>query len=350
MTNRSRLQTTTLAAVLALSGCSTVGTKPGSNLAEMPAGGGLTVLTKAVEVFAKDLVDSAEHPEDKTKAHKAYRSGLSALDLQCERYLDAVGLANQAATNERKQTALAGGLLASLMGLTGSTSKQVAGVAAGFSFAGSSLDAYTTSYLFSDAAKSVTRVVRQSQDAYLGALSYEPDDLDYPTIVRLLTGYEAVCRPAQIRALIDDAIAKSRVVSETPPLQAVDAEVGAVLEALAAEFGQRFNEAEAIVLYAWLTNTAERKSNFDAREPVASLKKRPMTDEELARRLGRSLLSVSLAGSAVAQRWAGPVQSLRAVAAAPAPAASGARGLPPPPPVQPARKATVRTPILTTTR
>lgn len=315
-----------------LQGCSTLQTGPGKTIAETPITGASSLFDKAVLTFGERLSTSADEPAESGKAAAALLAGRAMLDLQCERYLDAVGSANQASSNERKQVSLVGGFAAAIMGLTGSTARQIAGVATTFSFAGSSMDAYTTTYFFSDAAKSVTKIVRQSQSAYLTALEAEAPELNYPNVVAILTGYEALCRPSQIRALIDDSIAKTTIVAEVRSPQPGDAEVGTVLTTLSVALGQPISELEAINLYAWYKNPSSRSSGAktELNEPIASLKKGGMTDERLASLLSRSFLSISLAGSAVPARWAPTVKQLL-VTPAPAAGAATAAGSAPSP-------------------
>ena len=322
--------------LVTLQGCSTLQTGLGKTIAETPISGASTVFEKSATTFGTKLSASADDPGDSGKASETLLAGRAMLDLQCERYLDAVGSANQASTNERKQVSLVGGFAAAIMGLTGSTAKQIAGVATSFSFAGSSMDAYTTTYLFSDAAKSVTKIVRQSQSAYLSALESQDPELNYPNVVALLTGYEALCRPAQIRALIDEAIAKTTIVAEVKSPLPVDAEVGSVLSALTAALGQPISEPEAINLYAWYKNPSSRSTGAktESNEPIASLKKAGLTDARLVSLLSQAFLPISLASSTVPSRWAPAVKQILATAAPPAPTpAPGAAAAPAPAPV-----------------
>lgn len=351
---------TVFTAVTLLSGCSTYQASPGKTIADTPVRVGVTAFDNAAETFAKDLQASATNSDQSAAAIKAFRSGRAMLDLQCDRYLDAVGGANQAASNERKQVGLIGGFTSAIMGLTGSSAKQIAGVATTFSFAGSSMDAFTTAYLFSDAAKSVTKIVRESQSAFLGSIQGDLSDLDYPGTVAILTRYESVCRPAQIRALIDEAIAKGTVVVEPAKSQASDPEVASVLAVLSTQFGRPISETEAINLYAWYKYPKDRSTGpkTEANEPIASFKKSNITDETLEKRLSQAFLSISLAGSAVPARWEPAVQQIRKVPAAavvPAPAQFPAQDIAPAPGHTPAQSQTppptvprlLRLPVLT---
>ena len=209
-----------LAVALLLTGCATYKSLPGATIADTPVRGGTTAFELAVETFALDLKDSAANPGQTALAFKAFRSGRAMLDLQCDRYLDAVGSANQAASNERKQLGLIGGFASAIMGLTGSSAKEIAAVATTLSFAASSMDSFTTTYLFSDAAKSVTKIVRESQSAFLGSVQGGMGGMDYSDALTVLGRYETVCRPAQIRALIDEALSKGNVVAVNAPAPA----------------------------------------------------------------------------------------------------------------------------------
>lgn len=313
-----------LAIALASSGCATSGVGPGTSLADARVVGQRTAVEHALDRFGLDLQAAMNsEPQEPKKSLKALRSGLALLDLQCGRYIDAVGSANQAATNERRQVSLVGGFASAIMGLVGNTAKEVAGVATAFSFAGSSMESYTTAYLFSDAASSVTKIVREAQQAWLAGVDTPENlaNLDSADVVRLLVDYERLCRPAQIRALIDQSIAKGTVVADRG--RSSDADVVAVLQSLQAILGVPVTEAEAVVLYAWSRNPAQREAGAKLSElaPVKSLMAK-WKPAELDRLLAQAFLSVSLAGSRVPERWSAAVKSMLA----PAPTTAGEEG------------------------
>lgn len=329
------------ALALALAGCATRSVAPGPTIADtpVPAAAGepaLTVFQHAAETFARALQASAAAPADTGKAATAFLSGRAMLDLQCERYLDAIGGANQAARNERQQVSLIGGFTSAIMGLTGSGAKEIAGVATAFSFAGSSMDAYTGAYLFSDASKSVGKIVRDGQGAFLGAVQGQVASLAYADAVALLTAYEAICRPAQIRHLIDEAVSRGTVVTERPGGErSGEAEVGSVLVLLRTQLGRSVSEEEAIVLYAWYRAPSALRDRIAARfEPAKSLVA-SLGAATLDQRLAQAFLPLTLGGSLVGARWAAGAADIARAAdpppapppgamAAPAPAASPA--------------------------
>jgi len=86
---------------LSMCACSTVNTGQGKTIADIRIDGDITVFNKAETTFAQDLQQSAADPSATDKALKAFKTGRALLDLQCDRYLDAVGGANQSASNER---------------------------------------------------------------------------------------------------------------------------------------------------------------------------------------------------------------------------------------------------------
>jgi len=318
-----------LVAVAALAGCATARVAPNAPLADTKVdAGGKTAFEHALEVFGKDLTASAVTPEDPPKAQKALRSGLSVLDLQCSRYLDAVGMGNQSASNERRQVSLVGGFVSAVMGLAGSAAKEIAGVATAFSFTGSSMESFTTAYLFSDVASAVTKIVREAQKAWLDSVTTPGNlaDMGSADAIRLLADYERICRPAQIRALIDQSIARGTVVAER--VRTSDADVGAVLQSLQATLGASVSEVDAIVLYAWFKNPGQRDSgaNLSAQGPLPGLLKN-RDAVVLQRQLAQAFLPISLAGSPVPDRWSAAVKSLLPI---PAPASAAGAALPAP--------------------
>ena len=211
------------------------------------------------------------------------------------------------------------------MGLTGSSAKLISGTATSFSFAGSSIESFTTAYLFSDASKSVNKIVRESRQAFMASVQQnDMTTLDYPNAVTLLTGYEAVCRPAQIRALIDDAVAKGTVVAETAGSKQVDSEVGNLLNTLTSIFRRPVTEVEAINLYAWYKYPGQRNSGAktEVNEPIRSLKLAGDTDATLQQKLSQAFLNTQLIGSTIPGRWAAAVEQIVSVGTSGVPAAT----------------------------
>ncbi|MET0382497.1 MAG: hypothetical protein ABW032_03645 [Burkholderiaceae bacterium] len=306
---------------LCLGGCALTKVTPGPTISETRFGAataaatpepGTSVLAHAELVFAANLSASAGAPDDSSKASQAYRSGLALLDMRCDVYLDALGSANQAAANEQKQVGIVGGFVSAAMGLAGSSAKAIAATAATFSFGGSSLDAFTTSFLFSDAAKSVVKLVQQSRSAYKAAVLDQATTLDYPGAVALLTGYEQICRPAQIRSLVDEAVAGAKVVAENPGALSSQSATTVLLGSLTGLLRVGVAEADGIVLYAWSTSDAAGRARLQANSKFLSDLVAKETAQKLDEELRPAFAPLALDGNPVAARWADAVAVLKA--------------------------------------
>lgn len=211
-----------------------------------------TVLSRAVDDFYTRYTTSAElttaSPEN---AQALLNAGRVLIELRCEEYLDAIGQSTQAAGNLRQQTNLVGGLSSALMGVTGSSAKEIAGVASAFSFAGASMDAYSTAYLFADAGTSIVKLVHASQELFMEEVnkSLQSTVLNHTNAMHILLGYQSICRPAKIRALVNDALSKAQVVAEIVPDNGADLEVIGVLAQLTRALREPISEGDAIRIY-----------------------------------------------------------------------------------------------------
>lgn len=246
---------TVLGLTAVLAACSTAPPVPDTRLAETRRGtGDVTVLEESLATFwVRYKASNATEEDDPDSARAMLDAGRVLLDLRCSKYLDEIGMGNQSASNVRQQIGLTGGLASALMGITGSAAKEVAAVASAFSFGGSSFDAYTTAYLFADAGTSVIKLVQKAQAAYWDRSDAELArvSVNHRAAVQALVGYESICRPAEIRALIRDSIGKAEIVAD------IDVDNGVQLEVvgLLARVSQVLRvpavaEDEALALYA----------------------------------------------------------------------------------------------------
>src|SRR5262249_8185342 len=110
-----------------------------------PSGGSCNTIDYAKAKFAQALKTNLDTPTS-DNAQAAFNAGRLYLDLGCESYLTQLGIALQSESNDRAQVNLVSGLTSSILGLAKAGSGVVAGVAAGFSFTGSSLDSSATHY------------------------------------------------------------------------------------------------------------------------------------------------------------------------------------------------------------
>lgn len=328
-----------------VAGCATAGASPGPTIGQLtfteqarPASPskGMTVAEWSAVVFVHDLVASAASPEDEDLAVKAFRTGKAFLDHHCNAYMNTLGNANQAASNERKQIGIIGGLVSALMGLTGSDAKDIAIAAATLSFTASSRDAFTSTFLFSDAANSITSLVGRAQRAYLKSVEGDLAILDYSATVALLAGYERLCRPAEIRRLIDESVAEAslKVPNTTKPL-ASPQEVASLLEKLTKDLGRPVSEAEAITLFAWFSKPG-RRAEVKSGSPFITSLLAALGDNDAAleSKVQNSLLPIGVNDDPIALRWSASVNAVpgalptlpkAAAVGAPAPAVPSAQ-------------------------
>ena len=315
-----------------LAGCATVGTSPGITVAKttfvdaaLPSAPakGASVIDWSAAVFVHDLRASAANPDDDAQAVKAFRTGKAFLDLQCSAYIDALGSANQAASNERKQVSVIGGLATALMGLTGSEAKDIAIAATTISFAGSSMDAFAGTFLFSDAAKSISKLVGDAQSAYMTSVADNLTTLDYSAAVALLVGYERLCRPSDIRRLIDEAVTAATLVTESPGKLPTDSAIVMLLGQLAGALGQPVSEADAVVLYSWFSKS-DRRNDIKTQSPLLTglLSTPGSTDAALESKLKLPFLPLGIKDHPLALRWATAIHAVPG-AAPPVPVAAG---------------------------
>jgi hypothetical protein len=323
-----------LSLALSLSACSTLRVSPGDSFADLVDAAGKTVVENSQATLLAKMTASARSPGDSTAAAALWLSGRSMLDLRCQRYVDSVGMTNQSAANERKQTGLAGGVITALMGLTGSPAKQISGVGSLFSFAGSSMDVYTSTFLFSDAAKSIRTIVELSQNKFLEEVSAPAT---YADAINFLVAYEALCRPPHIRSMIDQAIAQGKVASDGAPATAASLELAIQENTVRGALANPKLSADDIVkLYAWLTSPDERSegAKLNTIEPMKTLLAQPKTPT-LEQTLQIAFVQSRLPGSSVAKGYEPLVKKLIADRKPPA-----APAAPTAPTSQPQTKAT----------
>ncbi len=155
--------------------------------------------------------------------------------------------------------------------------------------------------------------------------------LDYSAAITLLVGYERLCRPSDIRRLIDEAVASTKLVTETPGKLALDPEIEVLLGQLTQALGQPILEADAITLYAWY-------SKFDRRNDIKTksiLVSKLLTifggsDAALEDKLKQTFLPLGIQSNPIGLRWSALVNAVPgAVLPTPVAATSGAHAVAP---------------------
>ncbi len=271
-----------------------------------------TVLSRTVDDFYARYESSADPTRASTEnAQAMLNAGRVLIELNCEEYLDAIGQSAQAAGNLRQQTNLVGGLSSALMGVGGASAGGIAGVASTFSFLGASMDAYSTAYLFADAGTSIGKLVHSAQELFMSEVNRNLQNtvLDHTDAMHILLGYQSICRPAKIRALVNDAVSKAQVVAEIAPENGVDLEVMGVLLQLTRALGAPITEGDAIKLYARLLKPEAGD--------VALANDRKVSPTQLAS-LSGVFLPLMLQNSRVGRRWKQAIAGTKAPETTPA--------------------------------
>ncbi len=313
---------------LGLGGCASYFTRPsitvghtefGSEAAAESPEKGSTVMEFAAVKFAEELRKSANDSSNNAQARRAVVAGRSLLNLRCSDYLDQIGIKNQRAANERRHVDIVGGFASAIMGLTGGSAKSIAAVATSFSFAGSSLDSASATFLFSDASKSINFLVRDAQDKYVAKLNDFEGAWTYADAVDILTGYEELCRPSAIRALVDDAISNTKLEAEDPANGSGKSLAGQMVGQLQAGLGNKaVNERDAITLYDWYANVADRKTIEGTPSFKDVLGRRTLKPTDVEAKVAPAFaIVIKTKSSPLLARWAFDLNALKAARAKP---------------------------------
>ena len=278
----------------------------------------------ADNVFTDSLADSAATPTDPAKAQAMLETGFAAVNIDCERYLHDLGTANQNSLNARQQTTIAGGFITSIMGLYGSAAADISAVSALASTAASSQDTSNSIFLFTDAYKTISKIVHDAQNAYLANLQAQNvARLSYSQSVNLLARYASLCQPTEIRRLIDEAVQAAQLTAKSPGTDAPTQELTTVLQALTTALKTNVAEGDAISLYAWFLHpepavgaAPSTRDAIEAGSPfVAQVKRSAAANDNntLAGLLGSIFTPLSIAGDPLASRWATPASKVQGV-------------------------------------
>lgn len=205
------------ASVFLVSGCGSYAVKPPAPISSDPsinstksefAGEGLD------NYFAFNLALRASYkaPTSRNNA-QLLNEGMDLITSNCMSYFSRLGTADQHLRFGRKETALAGGVIAQMLALASASAKEVGNTAAVFAFASGTMDGYADTYIFSPDVKAVQALVRTALNAQkeegnkLIEGAERQDVLGYTKVVSFLTVMESTCQPHGVRDLVNKAIA-----------------------------------------------------------------------------------------------------------------------------------------------
>lgn len=160
-------------------------------------------------------------------------TGLTYSQLICRDYFERLALTSAHRGFAQQETNLAGGLVASLMGLASASSGAIAGTSAMFSFGSASLSAYDESYLVSPNVADLEKLVmiqQERQEALIYKKLYAAEG-HWPNRIttvnqadRALNAYILSCTPNGIRNLLNESLQNkaARTVESTLSIQSAD--------------------------------------------------------------------------------------------------------------------------------
>ena len=269
-----------------------------------------TILAHQEAVFAWKLKAAAKEPKKSDLAQDMFIDGKVWLDPNCSKYLSELGQALQRESNNRQQVGLVGGLASTILGLAGTSSGVAGGTGAAFSFAGASMDAHATAYLFSDSTTGITKLVQGAQDAYMNYIKDDLKSYDYQQSITALSKYGLLCSPGEIRRLINESLSAAKVVAQSPDTQAAQTELVTVLAELNQALSMPVTEGGAIALYAWFSQSDARTNIKTGTKLVATAVTNAGGDNQLSTELSPIFLKLGVKGDAFAARWSSSIGSV----------------------------------------
>ncbi len=267
-----------------------------------------TILAHQEAMFAWKLQAAANSPTNMSLSQDMFIEGKVWLDLNCNLYMSELGQALQRESNNRQQVGLVGGLASTILGLAGGSAAVSGGTGAAFSFAGASMDAHATAYLFSDSTTGITKLVQGAQQAYMDFIKDDVKSYDYQQSITALSKYGLLCSPGEIRRLINESLSAAKVVAQSPDSQAAQTELTTVLGALNQTLSMQITEGDAIALYAWFTQTTNRAAIASGTATVsAALTGAGGKADTLSSKLSATFLKLAIKGDPLAARWASSI-------------------------------------------
>ena len=214
-----------------LAGCNTLSVKPPQSvtLDTQISASGASLDARSVGMssylaFNKALKAALDSPSNTT--HSALlNEGMHLVTASCMRYLTRLGQADQNIGFARKETALAGTLAASTLGLAGASAKAIANTASVFGFTTATQDNFSDSYLFSPDIAALQALVLSVMESHLAqgrelikeasaqsAATANTPSLSYSEINQFLVVMESACQPHGIRGLVTRVVAGNKAI------------------------------------------------------------------------------------------------------------------------------------------
>lgn len=192
------------------------------------AGNTTFYLSEKAQAFI-DAYKDAKATSNETTVRAYLGAGITYSHLLCKDYFDRLTLTKAHRDFAQKETNLAAGLSATVLGLAKASSANIAGVGALFSFGGASYDAYNESFIVSPELSELERLVKEKQleeevviYKKLNAAENQrwPDRIEtLDQAERALSGYIFHCTVNGMRILLSASIQqKTREIEANVPI------------------------------------------------------------------------------------------------------------------------------------
>lgn len=143
-------------------------------------------------------------------------AGLSYGDLLCDRYFNAIANRNQDLNFSRDAAGLGAGFVASVLGITESSTKSVALVAAGFTATIAGMESYQQHYYFGPRVATIRKFISEGQKSYQAEITAEMrNELTHETALEFIRANQAICQVDAIQSFVDQAVSQQEIVFET---------------------------------------------------------------------------------------------------------------------------------------
>jgi hypothetical protein len=145
--------------------------------------------------------------------------GMALVQSNCSAYFTRLGAGAQHLGFARKETSLAGGLAAAIMGLADASATAISATASAFGFTTATMDNFSDAYLFAPDIRATQDLVMSALEAQrsIGAqiisdVTGNNQSLSFTQASQFLLEMETYCQPHGIRALVTSAVNSQRVI------------------------------------------------------------------------------------------------------------------------------------------
>ncbi|MCF6292897.1 MAG: hypothetical protein L3J04_05825 [Robiginitomaculum sp.] len=146
-------------------------------------------------------------------AQKMTKSGFRLMDSVCSSYFRRLGNQDQDLDFYSRTINDMSGVTSAILGVTGVNAKSLAITNTLFAGANAGLESFDAIYHFSPDLQAVENMVSRAGEAYEGQLFTDSAPKDFYDAVKAVENYQRICQTSNIRALVNQAIEKSKLTA-----------------------------------------------------------------------------------------------------------------------------------------